>query len=70
MEVQTTGSHVSVQLALIAIFYLLDLDFLCAARTAPCHSWCNPMERIVATLNLRLQCMGLMTEKMDDNFES
>ena len=28
-------TYMSVQLALITIFKLLDLDFLCAARTAP-----------------------------------
>lgn len=60
----------SVQLALIAIFKLLDLDFLCAAHTAPCQSWRNPVERIMSTLNLGLQCVGLMQEKMDDTFES
>ena len=63
-------TYVSVQLTLIVIFKLLDLDFLCAARTAPCHSWCNPVERIMSTLNLGLQCVGLMREKMDDSFES
>ena len=30
-------TYVSVQLALIAVFRLLDLDFLFAACTAPCH---------------------------------
>ena len=28
----------------IAIFILHDLDFLCEARTAPCHSWRNSFE--------------------------
>ena len=69
MEDRTT-EYVSLQLALIAIFKLLDLDFLCAARTAPCQSWRNPVERIMSTLNLGLQCVGLMREKMDDTFES
>ena len=63
-------TYVSVQLALIAIFKLLDLDFLCAVRTAPCHSWRNPVERIMSTVNFGLQCVGLMWEKMDDSFES
>ena len=36
-------TYVSVQLSLIAIFLNFDLDFLCAGRTAPCHSWCNPV---------------------------
>ena len=62
-------TFLSVQLALIALFLKHDLDFLCAARTAPCHSWSNPVERIMSTLNLGLQCVGLMREKMDDEFE-
>ena len=62
-------TFLSVQLALIALFLEHDLDFLCAARTAPCHSWSNPVERIMSTLNLGLQCVGLMREKMDDEFE-
>ena len=44
----------SVQLSLISIFLALDLDFLCAARTAPLHSWRNPVERIMSILNLGL----------------
>ena len=60
----------SVQLALTAVFKFLDLDFLCAVRTAPCHSWRNPVEQIMPTLKLGLQCVGLMWEKMDNSFES
>ena len=63
-------TYLSVQVSLIAIFLKLDLDFLCAAQTAPCHSWRNPVERIMSTLNLGLQCIGLMREKMDDDFET
>ena len=37
-------TYVSVQLRLIALSLWLDLDYLCAARTAPCHSWHNPAE--------------------------
>jgi len=52
------------------VFKTLDLDFLCAARTAPSHSWKNPVERIMSTLNLGLQCVRLMREKGDDEFEA
>ena len=45
-------TYVSVQVSLIAIFKKLDLDFLCAGRTAPSHSWRNPVERVMSTLNL------------------
>ena len=63
-------TYVSVQVSLIVVFKTLDLDFLCAARTAPSHSWKNPVERIMSTLNLGLQCVGLMREKGDDEFEA
>ena len=52
-------THVSVQLSLICLFLKLDLDYLCAGRTAPYHSWRNPVERIMLVLNLGLQCIGL-----------
>ena len=63
-------TYVSVQVSLIAIFKILNLDFLCAARTAPAHSWRNPVERIISTLKLGLQCVGLMRERGDDEFEA
>ncbi len=50
---QTIGSHVSVQLSLICLFLKLDLAYLCAGRTAPYHSWRNPVERI---MYFGLQC--------------
>ena len=56
-------TYISVQVFLIALFLLLDLDFLCAARTAPVHSWHNAVERVMPTLNLGLQCVGLMQER-------
>ena len=62
-------TYLSVQVALISIFQNFDLDFVCAARTAPCHSWHNPVERVMSTLDLGLQCLGLMREKMTDSFE-
>lgn len=63
-------TYVSVQVSLISLFLILDLDFLCAARTAPSHSWRNPVERVMSTLNLGLQCIGLMREEGDPDFES
>ena len=62
--------YVSVQVSLIALCLTLDLDFLCAARTAPSHFWRNPVKRIMSTLNLGLQCVGLMREKSDSDFEA
>ena len=55
-------TYLSVQLSLISIFLGLDLDFLCAARTAPCHSWRNPAERIMSIVNLGLQCVGMIID--------
>ena len=62
-------TYISVKLSLIALYLKLDLDYLLAARTAPCHSWRNPVERIMSTLNLGLQCVGLMRKEGSENFE-
>ena len=63
-------TYVSVQLSLIALFLTCKLDFLCAAQTAPAQSWRNPVEGVMSTLNLGLQCVGLMQEKMDPSYEA
>ena len=63
-------TYLSVQLSLISIFLELDLDFLCAARTAPCHSWRNPAEHIMSIVNLGLQCVGLMQGQMSEEDEA
>ena len=63
-------TYLSVQLSLIALYLKLDLDFLCAARTALCHSWRNPAERVMAIVNLGLQCVGQMREKMPEELEA
>ena len=57
------------QLSLIALFLSLDLDYLCAARTAPFHSWRNPVERIMSVVNLGLQCVDLARGEMDEENE-
>ena len=62
-------TYVSVQLSPICLFIKLDLDYLCAGRTAPYHSWKNPVERIMSFLNLGLQCIGLARDRMPDEFE-
>ena len=63
-------TYLSVQVSLIALFLRLDLDYLCACRTAPHHSFRNPVERTMSTLNLGLQTVGLMRQKGSDEFES
>ena len=62
-------TYVSVQLSLIALFLNLNLDVLVACRTAPNHSWRNPVERIMSIVNIGLQCVGLMRSKLSDEFE-
>ena len=62
-------TYMSVKLSLIALFLKLDLDYLIAARTAPNHSWRNPVERIMSTLNIGLQCVGLMRQAGSEPFE-
>jgi len=67
-----TGSHIiyiSVQLSLIAIYLNLNLDCLKACRTAPNHSWKNPVERIMLILNVDLQCVGVMRSKASEEFQ-
>lgn len=62
-------TYLSVKLSIIALFLECDLDFLCACRTAPYHSWRNPAERVMSIVNLGLQCVGLMRQKMTDEEE-
>ena len=52
-------TYISVQLSLICLFLKLGLDYLCACRTAPYHSWKNPVERVMSVLNFGLQSVGL-----------
>ncbi|RIB08543.1 hypothetical protein C2G38_2211423 [Gigaspora rosea] len=54
----------SVQIALISLFLCGDFDLLFAVRTAPNHSWTNPAERVMSTLNLGLQGVALKRDSM------
>ena len=56
-------TYLSVQISLVALFRALDLDYFCAARTAPCQSWRNPVERVMSTVNMGMQCVGLMRKQ-------
>ena len=60
----------SVKLSLICLFLKLDLDYLCAGRTAPYHSWRNPVERVMSILNLGLQCVGLARSELSIDVET
>jgi hypothetical protein len=59
----------SVQIALICLFLAGDFDMLIAVRTAPNHSWCNPVERIMSVINYALQGSAIEREKMPNEFE-
>jgi len=63
------NTFLRVQLSLIAMFIALDLDYLVAVRTPPGHSWKNPVERIMSILNLGMQCVGLMRQKISEETE-
>ena len=56
----------SVQLAWILLFIAEDLDMLLAARTAPGHSYTNPAERCMSTLNLGLQNCSFSRVEIND----
>ncbi len=62
-------TYISVQAALIALFKRLNLDYLLATRTAPFHSYKNPVERCMSILNMGMQSVGLMRAKLDEDFE-
>ena len=62
-------TYISVQLSLISLLLKHDFDLLCAARTTPCHSWRNPVECVMSTLNIALQCIGLMRKEMPEDYE-
>ena len=59
----------SVQMSMVALFSRLDLDILVCMQMCPYQSWTNPAERVMSTLNLALQNVSLMRDKMDDKFE-
>ena len=62
-------TYLNIQMSLIALFCSLNLDLLIARRTAPCHSWKNPVERIMSIVNLGLQCVGIMRKEGNTDFE-
>ena len=62
-------TYASVKLTSIAVFWKLDLDYLCASRTAPNHSFRNPAERVMSILNLGLQSVGLARRQLDEESE-
>lgn len=62
-------TYEGVKLSLAAVFRALDLDLLIAGRTAPGHSWANPVERIMSVLNLAFQNTALSREQCSGDVE-
>ncbi|KAG5274658.1 hypothetical protein AALO_G00138720, partial [Alosa alosa] len=62
-------TYEGVKLSLAAVFKALDLDILVAGRTAPGHSWANPVERIMSVLNLAFQNIALSRQECSAEVE-
>ena len=60
------SNFLSVQIAYIALQRFLDLDMLIAARTAPGHSFKNPLEKVNCILNLTLYGIGCMRKEIHE----
>ena len=56
----------SVKVASLAIFVLLNLDMYIAVRCAPCQSYMNPAERCMSVLNVPLQGVELSCTQISD----
>ena len=52
------------RLVKLAYFIERDLYQLILVQTPPNHSWKNPVERVMSNLNLGLQGVGVVREKM------
>lgn len=63
---QIIHNYGSEKVSMIALYFHLDLDATVCMRICPYQSWTNPAEQIMSTLNLALQNVSLMREKMDD----
>ena len=62
-------TYTSVKLSFIALFKKMDLDYLCVLRTAPYQSFRNPVERIMAIVNLGLQAIAMARAEMPKEME-
>jgi len=46
------------------LFLVHDFDYLVAVHTPPYNLWKNPAEQVMSELNLALQAVGMMREKL------
>ena len=58
-------NFVFVQQSIVSLFLKEDRDMVVAVRTPPYNSWKDPAERVMATLNLGAQAVGLMRTSTD-----
>ena len=57
-------NFLSLQLTYICLFLVHDFDYLVAVHTPPYNLWKNPAEQVMSELNLALQAVGMMREKL------
>jgi len=55
---------------LISLFLYRNFDLFIAVYTVPNHSWINPAERIMSTLNLSLQSVAFKRDSMSSESKS
>lgn len=67
LEHQVT--FILIQISLICLLFNMDLDYLCAVRTALYHSGHNPVEPIMSVVNLGLQSVGFAWQEMSEDVE-
>ena len=60
------SNFLSVKIAMTALQRSLNCDMLLAARTAPGHSYRNPVKKVNCVLNLRLYGIGIMWQQVYD----
>lgn len=55
----------SVRVSLTALFLKGDFDLLIAVRTAPGHSWVNPVERVMSICNIGLNALAIARSPLE-----
>lgn len=60
-------TSIQVILSYLALFFELDLDFLCAVRTPPNFSVINPAERFMSVANIALMGVSLARNHLGQN---
>lgn len=61
------STFASVWVAITCLYLKGDFDYVCFVRTCPGQSWTNPVERVMAILNIALSGLAIMREKLPDD---